>query len=76
MPNIVNVHPYQRSLHSGAGNCWCGWPELWGDEPPPIHGGRPWRERHHEPKEPGFVRARRAIHEQENGCPTQPILWE
>jgi hypothetical protein len=23
----VTLHPYERSPHSGAGNCHCGWPE-------------------------------------------------
>lgn len=26
MAKTVKVHPYERSPHSGAGNCWCGWP--------------------------------------------------
>ena len=24
MPETIGVHPYQRSPHSGAGNCTCG----------------------------------------------------
>lgn len=26
-PDMPRIHPYQRSPHSGAGNCVCGWAE-------------------------------------------------
>lgn len=58
MSATVQVHPYECDPHSGAGNCWCGWPELWGGEPPPIHGGPSWTDRKYEVPEPGLVRAR------------------
>jgi len=61
----VEVHRYERSPHSGAGNCWCGWPDMWGDFPPPIHGGPSWSERaslrEPEPKLSGLQRAAIAI---------------
>lgn len=80
---IVQRHAYQRDPNSGAGNCWCGWPDLWGEFPPPIHGGPSWAERRvlwrREPKGSGLERAALQLRDASglysNG-PSIPIRWD
>jgi hypothetical protein len=80
--SVTKPHAYVRDANSGAGNCWCGWPDLWGNYPPPIHGGPSWAERRvmwrAEPKLSGLERARWAIAEArgDHGTVRRPILWE
>ena len=79
---IVPIHNYQRDPHSGAGNCWCGWPDLWGEFPPPIHGGPAWAERRRMrmPEPPtGLERAAQQLREASGlyvSGPTMPIRWD
>lgn len=70
-------HPYQSDPQSNAGNCWCGWPEFHGDEPPPIHGGPPWNGRNRSMRTPGLEGVREAIAQAsgDEARPTEPIHW-